>query len=206
MAGCEGGRLDSQHRHPRTLPNRREARIDDGRDRRLLGLAMQNDGEALNELMELHWAPLVDYVARLSAGNRDLAKDVAQEVFLRVWERRVTWHPTGSVRAFLFGIGRNLCLNQRKWSAVRARAAGRVRELIQGLQRTPSPLELTEESESLARAERAVARLPERRREVFLLVRVQGFSYQEVAETLGVSPQTVANHMSAALSQLRQLL
>jgi len=57
-----------------------------------------------------------------------------------------------------------------------------------------------------AAIERAIAQLPARRREIFLLVRVHGLPYREVAELLEISPQTVANQMSAALAQLRQLL
>jgi RNA polymerase sigma-70 factor (ECF subfamily) len=52
----------------------------------------------------------------------------------------------------------------------------------------------------------AVAGLPPKRREVFRLVREEGLSYKEVAEALGLSPQTVANHMSLALADLRATL
>jgi RNA polymerase sigma-70 factor (ECF subfamily) len=52
----------------------------------------------------------------------------------------------------------------------------------------------------------AVTRLPERRREVFRLVREEGLSYQEIAEIMGLSTQTVANHMSLAMADLRAAL
>jgi RNA polymerase sigma-70 factor (ECF subfamily) len=55
-------------------------------------------------------------------------------------------------------------------------------------------------------AETAVSSLPPRRQEVFRLVREGGLSYKEVAETLGISTQTVANLMSLALGDLRASL
>ena len=67
-------------------------------------------------------------------------------------------------------------------------------------------LELVEQAEERAAVERAIAALPPRRREIFILVRVHGLSYGEVAEILQISPQTVANQMSAALTTLRRLL
>ena len=54
--------------------------------------------------------------------------------------------------------------------------------------------------------EEAVGTLPPRRREVFLLARFGGLAYQEIADTMETSPQTVANQMSLALTDLRTLL
>lgn len=176
------------------------------RDRRLLELALRGDGRAFDQLVQAHWAAVVNYVAGLLDGHGDAAKDVAQDVFVRVWERRVSWEPTGSPRSFLLGIARNLTLNYRKWRAVRARAAGRIRSLLREWQLTATPLEHVEEAEAGAAVQRVLAKLPARRREVFLLVRVQGLSYREVADIMNISPQTVANQMSAALSDLRRLL
>ena len=53
---------------------------------------------------------------------------------------------------------------------------------------------------------KAVSDLPPRRREIFKLVRESGFSYAEIAEIMKISRQTVANHMSLALSDLRVML
>jgi RNA polymerase sigma-70 factor (ECF subfamily) len=52
----------------------------------------------------------------------------------------------------------------------------------------------------------AVARLPDRRREVFRFAREEGLSYQEIAEVMNLSTQTVANHMSLAMADLRAAL
>ena len=64
-------------------------------------------------------------------------------------------------------------------------------------------VELSELKQAVSKAVRA---LPPRRREIFRLVREGGFSYEEIAEIMEISRQTVANHMSLALSDLRVML
>ena len=64
-------------------------------------------------------------------------------------------------------------------------------------------VELSELDQAVASA---IRKLPPRRREIFKLVRKSGFSYAEIAGIMGISRQTVANHMSLALSDLRVLL
>jgi RNA polymerase sigma-70 factor (ECF subfamily) len=69
-----------------------------------------------------------------------------------------------------------------------------------------TPYEDVQGAELQRLAAAAVSRLPERRREVFRLAREEGLSYQEIADILGLSTQTVANHMSLALADLRTAL
>ena len=178
----------------------------DDRDRALMELALRGDAAAFADLVHRYWSPLAAYARRLLGGNREAGEDLAQEAFLRIWNGRLHWRPTGSVRAFLYGLVRNLALNERRSARVRLRAIARVRAMLRDWYQRPSPLELVEQAEERAAVERAIAALPPRRREIFILVRVHGLSYGEVAEILQISPQTVANQMSAALTTLRRLL
>ena len=69
-----------------------------------------------------------------------------------------------------------------------------------------TPLQTLEEKELRAGLEAALRLLPERRKEVFMLARFQRLTYDEIAALMGISPQTVANQMSAALADLRRHL
>jgi len=175
-------------------------------DSALMELALRGDAGAFADLVRRYWSPLAAYARRLLDGNREAGEDLAQEAFLRIWNGRLQWRPTGSVRAFLYGLVRNLALNERRSAHVRLRAAGRIRAMLREWYQRPSPLELVEQAEERAAIERAIACLPPRRREIFILVRVHGMSYGEAAQVLEISPQTVANQMSAALTTLRRLL
>lgn len=163
----------------------------------------------MNELLGKYWSGVVGYVARFTE-SRDTAKDVAQEVFLRLWQQNLVWKGTGSLRSFLYGVARNLAWNQgRRWREVRVASFESIVIPLEA-HHTPTPVELLEEElaeekvQSLFRD--AVAALPPRRQEIFTLARVHGLSHQEIAEAMDISPQTVANQMSRALAELRRAL
>jgi RNA polymerase sigma-70 factor (ECF subfamily) len=161
------------------------------------------DATVLRLLLRMYLGPLHRYAEALLSGRWD-AEEVVQEAFVQLWEKRDRWREDGSVRALLFTLTRNLSIDTLR---------RRRRELDlgdQGLRRfsspAPTPLEDTHEGELRSMAEAAVSSLPPRRQEVFRLVREAGLSYKEVAETLGISNQTVANLMSLALADLRASL
>ncbi|HKJ01553.1 MAG TPA: sigma-70 family RNA polymerase sigma factor [Longimicrobiales bacterium] len=157
------------------------------------------DVGALEELLRDAWAPLVRHLT-LVLGSPEAAQDVAQEAFVRLWERRERWS-AGSARALVFRIGRNAALDLGRRQAVRNRWAREGRP-------DPSPFaagpdEELEAAELRRRVEAALGRMAPRRREVFELVRFAGLSYGEVGDAMELAPQTVANHMSLALRDLR---
>jgi len=163
------------------------------------------DGEAFRILLERYWSPLVGFAEGI-VGARDQAKDVVQESFIRVWEKRGNWTSRGTVSAYLYRIVRNLSLNDRrdrKTAVLRHQQMGEVR-VRQGGPRTPA--DALEAACLRAEVEAAIASLPERRREIFVLSRFHGLSHRDIADVLELSTQTVANQMSAALGELRDVL
>lgn len=160
-------------------------------------------GEAatLTRLQALYWAPLVLFAGRIVEGRAD-AQDVVQEAFVRLWVRRERWEPRGSVRSLLFTLTRNAALDELRSHKRRERVAG-----SGGLPSAPAaPPDDAAATELQRAAAAAVEALPARRREVFRLAREEGLTYPEIAEILELSKQTVANHMSLALADLREAL
>jgi len=162
------------------------------------------DAQSMNEILRRHWSGVVNYVSRF-AEHWDAAQDLAQDTFLQLWRGDVTWRETGSLRAFLYGVARNLARNQgRRWRQVRGLSLLAVERAPESVARTPAEeLDTRELYRAVAEAIRA---LPPRRQEVFILARVHGLSHTEIGQALGVSTQTVANHMSSALAELRRRL
>jgi RNA polymerase sigma-70 factor (ECF subfamily) len=167
----------------------------------LLKRIQKGDAKALGIILERYWAPVVRYAAAI-LGCPDAAEDVAQDTFVRLWERRDAWTMDGSVRALLYRIARNLGLDERRRRSARQRADEGTAFPVSV--RTPD--ELIEDDEIRTAIGRAVDMLPERRREVFILVRHHGLSYREAAGVLDLAPQTVANHLTMAVSDLRKAL
>jgi RNA polymerase sigma-70 factor (ECF subfamily) len=167
------------------------------------------DAEAMNEVLRKYWTGVVDYVVRFTE-SRDSAQDIAQDVFLSLWQQNLSWKGTGSLRSFLYGVARNRAWNQgRRWREVRVESFdSAVIPLSAHQSRDPEALldEKLEEAEVQSIFRTALAALPPRRQEVFTLARVHGLSHQEIAETMHIAPQTVANQMSRALSDLRRAL
>lgn len=172
-------------------------------DGSLLRRLRSDDEAALDEIVRAYWTPLVRY-ARGLLDAADAAEDVAQETFVRLWHGRERWDPHGGLNALVYRIARNLAIDEQRRRKVRldwrsARQEAPARQEV-------DPGELAEAAELRDAVHRAIHALPERRGEVFMLARFHGMSYREIADLLGLAEQTVANHMSAALADIRRAL
>lgn len=161
-----------------------------------------DDPDALQALMDRHWPAMLRYVGRM-LDSPDVAEDVVQEVFVRVWEHRERWEPGGSVSAYLYRVARNLVLQRIRHRDVRERTEPEVRRRAG---RVSTPVEHAIQGELREAFERALEELPERRREAFILVRLQGLTLREAGEVLGITRRTVANHVYLASSDLEEAL
>jgi RNA polymerase sigma-70 factor (ECF subfamily) len=187
-----GGRRRMAPPEPASTPNSDAAAV--------RGLR-SDDQETLRRLMDAHWANLVAFGQRILGGVGD-PEDVAQTAFVRLWARRHRLDECGSLKALLYTIVRNASLDELR----KRRRQDAAQEAARAPERPRTPYEDVQGAELQRLAAAAVARLPERRREVFRLAREEGLSYQEIAEVMGLSAQTVANHMSLAMADLRTAL
>jgi len=170
-------------------------------DRDLIEGIRSGDPTTLGRLQAAYWDLLVQFAARILDGNAD-PQDVVQEAFIRLWTHRERWGTDGSVRALLYTVTRNAALDERRRQARSDRAA------LRADMPTPEPVpsERAAAGELRRAAAEAVSLLPPKRQEVFRLAREEGLTYAEISAIMGVSPQTVANQMSLALSDLRHAL
>lgn len=149
---------------------------------------------------ELH-EPLVRFATGLTS-SADVAEDLVQDAFVRIWNNRERLDPQRSLRALLYRSVRNLAYN-----AVRDRTTH-----DQKHEEMPSPAALPlpdVQTEAAALGERLrtwIAALPERQQEALTLSRFDGLSHDEIAAAMEVSPRTVNNHIVAGLKALRQHL
>ena len=164
-------------------------------------MARIRDGdEAVFETLFRTFAPgLCTFLTRY-VGERAIAEELVQDVFLSLWDHRATVHITGSVQAYLFAAARNRALNHLDHERVTDRF--RVSVLTR---MTASEASVQGEAECFAALEmqEALAQLPARCRLVFTLQRTHGMSYGEVASSLAISVKTVEVHMGRALRTLR---
>jgi RNA polymerase sigma-70 factor (ECF subfamily) len=136
----------------------------------------------------------------------ETAEDLIADLFVRLWERRGSWVPHTSVRAYLYTSIRNQALTHLEHQRVVRRVHGEVESEPRppGMGRPAAGADAELQAEELAGAiERAIERLPERTREAFVLHRKHGLSYREVAGTMGIAPRTVEVHIRRAFQSLR---
>ncbi|MDR1789294.1 MAG: RNA polymerase sigma factor [Opitutaceae bacterium] len=166
-----------------------------------LVLALQNgDDLALNALMDRHREPLFRFVFR-HAGNETVARDVAQEAFVRAYFNIGKFRPGPRFSTWLYRIALNLCHDH-----ARSRHARRERlhqPLAEPGADTPDasardPGEQAALSEELAAARAAIDKLPRRLREALLLTLAGERSHREAAELLEVSVKTVETRVHRA--------
>ena len=132
------------------------------------------------------------------------AEEVTQLVFLKVWEKREQIKEHLSFKSFLFSVAYHETISWlRKEKSEKMRIGEFVR--ISGFQ--TSETEQTVEFRNIeGLANELIQEMPEKRKEIFILSREQGFSNKEIAEKLGISIKTVENQMTSALKYLREKL
>jgi RNA polymerase sigma-70 factor (ECF subfamily) len=160
--------------------------------------AAAGDVRAFERLYRAH-VGRVHALARRMMGAED-PQDVTQEVFVRVWRRIGTFRGESSFGTWLHRVAVNVILS--------ARASGRTereRRVDQegAMERVPARAESRDERRDF---ERAIVRLPEGARHVFVLHDVEGFKHEEIAERLGVTVGTTKAQLHRARMLLRRHL
>lgn len=170
-------------------------------DRQVMFRVAAGDRRAFQELLDRYWLRMVLYAQSMLL-SRDVAEDVVQSVFVRLWEVSRTGTPVGTVSGYLYRATRNAALNEMRDTRLRSLREGEASSDAHH----PVPASVVEGLHVRQEVGRAIEALPERRREIFVLSRFHGFSHRQIAEAMGISPQTVSNQMSSALDQLRDSL
>ena len=137
--------------------------------------------------------------AYYKCGDSDAALDLVQDAFTKIWENcaKIDF---SKVKTYLFTSINNLFLNTIKHQKVVLQYAKDVPNLDTNNQ---SPEYLLEEEEFKLKLTKAIASLSEVQRKVFLLNRIDGKKYREIADLLDISQKTVEKRMSGALQILR---
>jgi RNA polymerase sigma-70 factor (ECF subfamily) len=183
---------------------RRWREADDGE---LLAAIDGGDELALEALMRRKSAALLQLGYRI-LGDREEAKDVVQQTFLRVWERSGEFDPRWSPNTWIYRIATNLAIDALRSRKRRQRAARIFRtHALQlagnGASRDLARLQGREVSQIL---DQLSSRLSERQRLVFVLRQIHGLNTATVAAVLGCKASTVRNHLFAARQVLRREL
>ena len=132
--------------------------------------------------------------------DKQLAQDIVQDSFVKYWDKMENIGE-GKEKSYLFTTAKNLLFNNFEHKKV----VEKYQNSQPTISRSSTPLFDLEVSEFKVKLENAIAGLPDKQREVFLMHRIEGYKYKEISELLELSQKAVEKRMSQALITLRKI-
>lgn len=165
-------------------------------DRELILLLLQEEEVAFSELYIRYKDKLYYFCLQLLKSNEE-AHDVVQEIFIRIWESRFFINPELSFSSFLYTMARNRILNYFRDADIDVK----VKEIL-STQKVAEEETIDSQliySEYQKILQDAISQLPPQRQKIFNMSRLENRSHKEIAAELGISVNTVQEHISEAL-------
>ena len=158
------------------------------------------NSDSFESLFKSHFGDLVGFVCSY-VNDEEVAKDIVHDVFLVVLKNQKKLDTSYSLKSYLFTLSKNYALNYLKHLRV---VAMNEREVVEALQNADE--ELDDYEQRMARLNEKLDELPEKQREVLIKCFVEGRTYKDVADEMGISVNSVKTHISRGLKFLRNEL
>ena len=169
----------------------------------LLSALGDSDKRAFAVLYNLYAGKCLHFVASIIK-DQDAAKDVTHDIFVKVWLKRDVISKVDSFSAYLFRMARNAVMDRLESEVIRRRFV--TESLVVSEEFRMCVDEKVSIDELQVLIFKAVSRMPEQRRKIFVMSRYKGVPNIEIAEMLGINIRTVENHLTNALSDIRVAL
>ncbi|NMH89351.1 RNA polymerase sigma factor [Flavivirga algicola] len=154
--------------------------------------------KAYESIFNAHSETLRNFIY-YKCGNIEQAEDIVQETFAKLWRNcaKVIFE---KAKSYLYTVARNIFLNE----AAHKKVVIQHQVHLVSDRTNETPEFLLEEKEFMLKLKKAIADLPEKQREVFLLSRIDKKKYYEISDIVGISVKAVEKRMSQALIMLRE--
>ena len=169
----------------------------------VLQLIAEGDESAFRQLFDEHWQNIYG-VAYMLTKSRPMAEDMIQEIFMKLWIKRKQLPKVENFRNYLFIVARNHIFNELKKRSTDILFTNHLVEYFGDTKETPEKKLLQKEAEQIIGG--IVERLPQQQKMIYRLSREEGLSRHEMADRLGITPNTVRNHLARALEMIRHEL
>lgn len=156
--------------------------------------------EQFKTLFDLYFEDIRRYLY-YRCGDISISTDLAQDTFMRIWEKQMTLLP-GKDKALLYKIAGDFFVSYTRRERLRREAPDRISFDL----KDHSPEDQLQYRELQDKYEEVLMKLPENQRIAFLMSRTEELSYQEIAARLSISVKAVEKRISGALSRLRKEL
>ncbi len=165
-------------------------------DEELMAQVRNGASERLGVLFDRYQTPLFNFYLRLT-GNRLLSEDLVQEVFLRILKYRQSYNAEQGFKPWIYRIARNARSDHFRKQQPQT-------EWTPEMSPPVVPIDSAQKQQEAALLHRALMQLPEEKREVLILSRLQEMKHEEIAGLLGCEVGTVKVRVHRALQELKQ--
>lgn len=160
------------------------------------------DRQVFSQIFDAHYEALCRYAVQRTH-SQELAEELVQDIFVKLWIRRKNLTIQSSISAYLYRATLNAIINHQKHKEVQAAHRAHTIALHKD---TFEPSSTIAEKEIQLLAAQAIEKMPPKRKEVYELSRHDGLKYAEIAEKMDISIKTVEVHLSKALQHMRNEL
>ncbi|MFW6108543.1 MAG: RNA polymerase sigma factor [bacterium] len=181
-------------------------------DEELVAQARRGDDAAFGALVRRHQDGLFNGICRM-VGRREDAEDLAQEVFVKAYRHIARFEGRSSFYTWVYSIAVNVVISHRRKQSTRRRQSTVSLDAIVGddgpfevMDDAAGPDRVSQQHEVGERIEQAIAQLEDDQRDIVVLRDIEGFSYEEIGELLGLPQGTVKSRLHRARLALREQL
>lgn len=172
----------------------------------------KGDKASFEKLMAKYYPRILNFIYRF-VGNREMAEDLTQEVFIRVYHSAASYQPQSKFQTWVYTIAKNISLNELrrhkgKFVSLDEPQTGEEEGLPRQLEdtKTLDPSQEILQQEKLGMIKAAIQSLPENQRMAVILRRYDDFSYEEIAYTMNLSLEAVKSLLNRAKENLKNKL
>lgn len=172
-------------------------------EKQLLDLLKQGDEEAFKSVYKHYKNKLVFFAYRLTKST-PVAEEIVQDVFVKIWTARDQINTDFSFNAYIYRITHNMVVNYLRRVASEEKAIKMLWQNIEEEQNYIDDIVKSNEFDQIA--QNAIEKLSPQKRQIFEMSRQSNYTHKEIADKLGISPNTVKNHMVESLKFIRSYL
>jgi len=168
----------------------------------LLDSLRQGDKNAYGEVYARYRKSIYDFLYTLIRSH-EVAEDITHNVFIGVWENRARLDPDLGIQRYLFVVAKYMAMRYfRRKKIENIHLQYEWTQAVQDI--VPEELLFAKEADLLVDV--AISKMPDIRKQIFIMHYKEGLNYVQIAETLGMNKATVANHLTHAKNDIRKVL
>ncbi len=170
---------------------------------KLLISALINGDKQAFDMVFVNYFPKIKSFVTAFCGDEDMAENIAQDLFMNLWIKREMLVKIENLKSYMFAIARNAAYHYLQ-NTLRYSHTTSFDEHIKDESASAIDILYRDELEKMIQQE--MEKMPEQRRRIFEMSRIEGLPNTDIAKKLDISKRTVETHISLALADLRKIL